>query len=120
MTASIYQQFSEADLKILRARAERAARLTQSQTQGELLTVLSIQVGGEHYALPIESISSVYEGQSITKVPCLPPGVAGIANIRGRIVLVLDLKALLNIAGEAKETTVLVALNDDDLDIALL
>ncbi|HLY27684.1 MAG TPA: chemotaxis protein CheW [Aggregatilineales bacterium] len=119
MTESIYQQFSETELRILKARADRVARQVQGQEQVELQTVLSIKVGAERYALPIESVSSVYEDISIVPVPCVPDGVAGIANIRGRIILALDLKTLLNITAENSDTA-LVMLAESDLDVALL
>lgn len=120
MTVSIYQQFSDMELQILKVRAERAARVEQNEGHEELLTVLSLQISGERYALPIEFVSSAYEGLSITRVPCVPPGVAGIANIRGRIILVIDMKTLLNIPGAATDSKVFVMLNDGDLDVALL
>ena len=119
MNSSIYQQFSETELELLKARAERGARQVQDDKQENLLTVLSVKVGEEKYALPIEVIANVYEGLTVTRVPCVPVGVAGIVNIRGRVYLVLDLKTLLNVPGEVNDSNVLVALADDELELAL-
>src|SRR4051812_37898715 len=102
MRTSIFRDFSETDLQILRTRAERAARVQQDEGQVELLTVLSVTVGSERYALPIDAVSSVYEGLVLTHVPCVPAGIAGITNVRGRIVLVLDMLVLLNASGHSK------------------
>ncbi len=56
MTGLTYQQFfSDAELTILKARADRLARLVKDQAQEEFLTVLSVKVGSECYALPIEA-----------------------------------------------------------------
>jgi purine-binding chemotaxis protein CheW len=125
MTTSIFRGFSESDIKILKARAERAARAQQDEGQIELLTVLSVAIGPERYALPIDAVSSVYEGLALTRVPCAPASVAGVTNVRGRIVLVLDLSVLLNVSGYAKvgspnNEIVLVTLADAELDLALL
>ncbi len=120
MTRSTYRQsFSDAELDILKARADRLAQLEKGQEQGERLIVLSVKVGSESYALPIESIASVYEGLHVTHVPCVPPAVAGVANVRGRIILVLDLRTLLKVPGGASQANVLITLADDDLELAL-
>lgn len=119
MTGSMYQQFSATELSILKARADRIARLAQDQEQEDRLTVLTVRSGDEQYALPIEAIANVYQGVSITRVPCTALGVAGIANIRGRVFLILDLKTLLDVPGQADDAGILVALADDDLDLAL-
>lgn len=120
MSESIYQRFSETELLILKARADRLARLTKDHDQEERLTVLSVKVGSERCALPISAIANVYEGLNITRVPGVPSGVAGITNVHGRLVLVLDLKTLLNVPGLDSDSHVLVTLVDDDLDLALL
>jgi purine-binding chemotaxis protein CheW len=120
MTDSIFQRFSETELRTLKARADRAARQTLDKSNVELLTVLSVTVGSEQYALPIDSVSSVYEGIAITNVPCVPPGVSGIANIRGRIVMILDLRTILNAAASPETANVMVMLGGNDTDVALL
>jgi purine-binding chemotaxis protein CheW len=119
MAVSTYAHFSDKELAVLRDRAKRIARLAQDNGEAEVLTVLAVSIGDERYALPIESITNVYEGMSITRVPGVPPGVAGVVNIRGRITLVLDLRTLLGVPGETTESYLLVALADDSLDLAL-
>jgi purine-binding chemotaxis protein CheW len=93
---SIYEHFSEEDLNILRARAARAA-YTDHEDVEEMLTVLHIMLGSESYALPVMKLSGIYEHVAVASVPCTPPFIAGIANIRGRIMAVLDLMVLLNV-----------------------
>ena len=116
----IYDHFSPQELEILRARAERVARAANEDQQERALTMLMVMAGTETYALPIESVSAVYESVRIVPVPCVPPSVAGIANIRGHIVLALDLVALLGLPAEApSETSALVTLADEELNAAL-
>jgi purine-binding chemotaxis protein CheW len=93
---SIYEGFSEQELEILQARAERAANATLKSDAGETLTTLQLMLGSEAYALPVTALRAVYENVTVVPVPCTPPFVAGIANIRGRIMPVLDLAVLLN------------------------
>ena len=117
---SIFDHFSAKDRGILQARAERAARLAQDNTQDDLMTLLVVTLGQERYALPIEDIANIYEDMLITPVPCVPSFVAGVANIRGHIMLALDLAALLGVPDEIKpETATLAVLADNELEAAV-
>lgn len=57
--------------------------------------VVVIRLGGSRYALPLESVAEVGRPPSLTRVPGLPGWLAGVANWRGRVLAVLDLRPLL-------------------------
>jgi purine-binding chemotaxis protein CheW len=46
---------------------------------------------GELFGLPIERVQDVFTATSITRVPLAGPEIAGVLNLRGRIVTVIDL-----------------------------
>src|SRR5215216_5720695 len=95
---SIHEHFTERELKILQARAERAASAAQrDDVEKTEIRALQCTLGSESYALPVEFVRAVYENVTVVPVPCTPRFVAGIANIRGRIMPVLDLATLLNV-----------------------
>jgi purine-binding chemotaxis protein CheW len=54
-----------------------------------------VRLGGCRYALPMASVAEVGRPPALTRVPGLPPFVAGVANWRGRVLAVLDLRSLL-------------------------
>ena len=54
-----------------------------------------VRLGGCRYALPMSSVAEVGRPPSLTRVPGLPAWVAGVANWRGRVLAVLDLRSLL-------------------------
>ena len=54
-----------------------------------------VRLGGCRYALPMSSVAEVGRPPSLTRVPGLPGWVAGVANWRGRVLAVLDLRSLL-------------------------
>ena len=62
------------------------------ETAEELVVV---RLGGCRYALPMASVAEVGRPPSLTRVPGLPAWVAGVANWRGRVLAVLDLRSLL-------------------------
>ena len=66
--------------------------MDQSSERRELIVV---RLGGCRYALPMASVSEVGRPPALTRVPGLPAFVAGVANWRGRVLAVLDLRSLL-------------------------
>jgi purine-binding chemotaxis protein CheW len=94
---SLYAHFSEQELEILRARAERAAAAEEKVTAEQTVTVVYTTLGSESYALSVECLRAVYKNVTVVPIPCTPSFVAGIANIRGRITPVLDLAVVLNV-----------------------
>lgn len=79
--------------QILRERARTLAREAKlvlgAQTQIE---VLIFQLANETYAVETRYVREVYPLKDLTPLPCTPPFVLGIVNVRGRILPVLDLK----------------------------
>lgn len=69
---------------------------------------LRLRVAGEHYALPVEAAVEVVERGELTPVPGAPSPVAGVRNVRGRILPVFDLAALLGVATAEAERIVVV------------
>ena len=106
---SFYEHFSEDEVAILRARAERIANTQNEIQQGDTVSALVIQAGGETYGLPMESLVAVYMGHTIIPVPCVPAYVAGIANVRGEIMPVFDLAALLKVPSADTKQALIVA-----------
>lgn len=57
--------------------------------------VVVIRLGGCRYALPMPAVAEVGRPPFLTRVPGVPNWVAGVANWRGRVLAVLDLRPLL-------------------------
>lgn len=57
--------------------------------------VVVIRIGGSRYALPMDAVAEVGRPPGLTRVPGLPAWLAGVANWRGRVLAVLDLRVLL-------------------------
>jgi purine-binding chemotaxis protein CheW len=57
--------------------------------------VAVVRLGGCRYALPLAAVAEVGRPPALTRVPGLPAWVAGVANWRGRVLAVLDLRPLL-------------------------
>ena len=110
---SFYDHFSENEIAILRARAERIASTQQQTNEGDIFSALAVKVSGETYALPMDALTAVYEGYTIVPLPCVPSFVAGIVNVRGQVLPVVDLAILLGVPGEAVKRSLLIISNDE-------
>lgn len=76
---------------------------------------LRVRVGGEQYALAVESVREVDLIGELTPVPGAPSAVLGVRNLRGTIIPVLDLAALINAGGHGQPTTIAVVEEDGRL-----
>jgi purine-binding chemotaxis protein CheW len=70
----------------------RPATLTSSTAS---IGLLAIRVGGEAYAIRIDELADVQKRCPVAKLPGAHPGQLGIAGVRGRLVPVYSLAALL-------------------------
>jgi purine-binding chemotaxis protein CheW len=79
--------------QILHARAEALARPTQVVPRmGDSLEVLQFNLAGEAYAVETRHVVEVYPLKDLTTIPCTPAFIAGVVNVRGRLMPVIDIK----------------------------
>ena len=84
--------------QILRARARVLARApAHAPVAAARLEVLEFRLAQERYAVETRHVREVYPLKDLTVVPCTPPFVLGIVNVRGRILPVLDLRILFDL-----------------------
>jgi purine-binding chemotaxis protein CheW len=68
-------------------------------TQGtdNLSEYVTAMVAGQRFGLPILRVQDVFVPERLTRVPLAPPDVAGLINLRGRIVTLIDLRRRLGL-----------------------
>jgi purine-binding chemotaxis protein CheW len=96
--------------RILHERAVRLAEVPPSDATGTSLEVLVSRVRTERYAIDLRDLRSVQRPTGLIGVPTAPPQVAGVLNVRGDLVAVLDLAAMLDLppASPSPESLVLL------------
>lgn len=75
-----------------RRAVELAATPDRDREAGELLTLVSLRLGADRYAVPITSVREIQRVGAITPVSTAPAFVRGVINLRGVILAVLDLR----------------------------
>jgi purine-binding chemotaxis protein CheW len=83
--------------------------------------VVVVRLGGSRYALPMSAVAEVGRPPGLTRVPGVPAWMAGVANWRGRVLAVLDLRPLLAAAAEPLDRRArLVVLHRNNVPVGLL
>jgi purine-binding chemotaxis protein CheW len=80
-----------------------------SETAENVVEYVTATVGGQLFGLPISRVQDVFAPDRLTRVPLAPPEIAGLLNLRGRIVTAIDLRrrfGLDALAGDAPRMAV--------------
>jgi purine-binding chemotaxis protein CheW len=65
--------------------------------QGEIEYV-TVTVGGQAFGVPIGRVRDVFLPERVTRVPLAPHDIAGLINLRGRMVTLIDMRRRLDLA----------------------
>jgi purine-binding chemotaxis protein CheW len=64
---------------------------------GNFSEFVTVMVGAQLFGLPIACVQDVFKVDRLTRVPLAPPEIAGVVNLRGRIVTVIDMRRQLGL-----------------------
>jgi purine-binding chemotaxis protein CheW len=79
--------------RILKARARELARDSENEkTIDESLEVVEFLLAYEKYGIESCYVREIHPLRELTPVPCTPPFVLGVINVRGQIISVIDIK----------------------------
>lgn len=106
----------------LRARARALARVPPAPPDATAeLKVVEFALASERYAIEAAYVREALPFEDLTPLPCVPPFLRGLVNVRGTILPVLDLKRLLGLPdpgiGDLHRILMLAV---DDLEFGLL
>lgn len=110
-----------AALQILVARAHALAQadVEANTAHGEALVLF--QLGADTFGVPARAVREVQRLQRFTALPHTPPFVLGLVNLRGRLLVALDLRPLLELERQPPlADAMLLLLGVDGVEIGLL
>ena len=79
----------------LRLAFDRSFASPATAATGDTEDMLAIRIAGDSYALRMSEMSGLATGKKIALLPSRRPGVVGIASVRGNLLVVHSLSALL-------------------------
>jgi purine-binding chemotaxis protein CheW len=69
-----------------------------NQAIGDQVTeYVTVMIGGQLFGLPISRVQDVFMPDRVTRVPLSAPEIAGVLNLRGRIVTAIDMRRRLGL-----------------------
>jgi purine-binding chemotaxis protein CheW len=108
--------------KILKARAKILAQVPEKgQTSEEFLEVVQFLLAYEKYGFESRYVREVYSLTQFTPVPCAPPFVLGLINVRGQILSVIDLKKFFDLPERGlTDLNKVIILHRDEMEFGIL
>jgi purine-binding chemotaxis protein CheW len=65
---------------------------SDTATGEQFIEYVTVMIGGQLFGLPISRVQDVFMPDRLTRVPLAPPEIAGVLNLRGRIVTTIDMR----------------------------
>ena len=111
----------EESARILRDRA-RVLALEEEREEGEeKIEFVEFQLAYERYGIETSYVQEVYPLKDFTSVPCAPPHIMGIINVRGRIISIVDLKKFFDLPDKGLgELNKVIILQSDSMEFGVL
>ena len=107
---------------ILRARARDLAREPEAEMGADsFLEVVEFRLAHEAYAVESTWVRAVHPLRDLTPVPCTPPFVVGIMNVRGHIVSVVDLRRFFDLPADSPtDSSRVIVIRSDTMEFGIL
>ncbi len=107
-------------VRILKQRAAQFATPPVEEEPGESLDLVIVQIGPELYGIEAQYVFRIRPASQITRVPRVPPWIAGVTNERGRVLSVFDLRRFLKLpSGEDGPESYLALVATPEMELAL-
>jgi purine-binding chemotaxis protein CheW len=72
-------------------------RIHHNVKGGPAVEYVTVVLGGQLFGLPISRVQDVFMPERMTRVPLSAPEIAGVLNLRGRIVTAVDMRCRLGL-----------------------
>lgn len=108
--------------EILKARARALSReAVESNGANGWMDAVVFTMAHERYAVAHEYVREVYPLQELTPIPCTPPFILGVVNIRGQIMPLTDLKKFFGLPEKGlSDVNRVVVLHAPGVEIAII
>jgi purine-binding chemotaxis protein CheW len=72
--------------------------MSNDYTRENLTEYVTAMIGGQLFGLPITRVQDVFTPERLTRVPMASPEIAGMLNLRGRIVTLIEMRKRLGLS----------------------
>jgi len=78
---------------------------TNDNHSGSFIEYVTVMIGGQLFGLPINRVQDVFMPERMARVPLASAEIAGVLNLRGRIVTAIDMHCRLALGKRATDKT---------------
>ncbi len=112
----------EEEKEILKTRARALAREpVGKETSSGLLEILEFLLAYETYGIEISHVRETVPLKDLTPVPCTPPFVLGLINVRGRIMSVIDIRKFFDLPEKGlTDLNKVIIVHDGEMEFGIL
>jgi purine-binding chemotaxis protein CheW len=108
--------------EVLKARAKALARRPQAEESGiERIEIVEFLLANERYGIESSFIAEVQPLKEFTPLPCTPPFVLGLINVRGNVLSVIDLRKFFDLPHKGlTDLTKVIVIHDEKMEFGIL
>jgi purine-binding chemotaxis protein CheW len=108
--------------QILKQRARALARPPESRQHTDAaLEVIEFGLAEERYAIQTAAVREVHRLKDLTPLPCTPPFLLGIVNVRGQILPVIDLKKFFDLPQQGiTDLHKVIIVHNEEMELGIL
>lgn len=107
--------------RILKARAVALAREQAPAKQQEAVEVVTFLLADETYGIEARWVDEIFALRELTPLPWNPPFFAGLVNLRGKVLPVVDIKKLFDLPEKGlTDLNKVLVLHHGDLELGIL
>lgn len=79
--------------------------MSEEELNSDIIQYVTVVIGGQLFGLPINKVHDVFVPENMTRVPRAEREIAGVLNLRGRIVTAIDMRRLLGLEDRDQNTS---------------
>ena len=88
-------------LDVLKARARELARIPEAaEKKAGVLQIIEFEIANERYGFELHSVREVFQTGQLVPVPGTPAFIAGVVNLRGDVLAVVDIRKFFELQEE--------------------
>ncbi|MBI5238332.1 MAG: chemotaxis protein CheW [Deltaproteobacteria bacterium] len=109
--------------KVLKERARKLAVEPEAKADGaqKAFEAVEFVLAHERYAVASEDVREIFPIHELTPVPCTPPFVLGIINVRGQILSVIDIKKFFDLPAKGlTDLNKVIILRSGEMEFGIL
>jgi purine-binding chemotaxis protein CheW len=108
--------------KILAARAKALSRQPEKEEPAaERIEIVEFVLAQERYGIELSYIGEIYPLKDLTEIPCTPPFVLGVMNVRGNIISVIDMRKFFQLTDNGlSDLNKVIIVRNDTMEFGIL